>query len=45
MIKFSASRAKTYSYLTDSNDEDKKSKGTKNVSWKEKISLNIINII
>ena len=30
--KFAALRAKTYSYLTDNNNENKKAKGTKNVS-------------
>ena len=30
--KFAALRAKTYSYLTDKNNENKKAKGTKNVS-------------
>ena len=29
MEEFSALRTKTYSYLTDNNDEDKKAKGTK----------------
>ena len=29
--EFSALTAKTYSYLTDNNDQDKKAKGTKKV--------------
>ena len=32
MKKFVGLRAKLYSYLKDNNDEDKKAKGTKNVS-------------
>ena len=32
MKKFVGLRAKLYSYLRDNNDEDKKAKGTKNVS-------------
>ena len=32
MTEFAALRLKTYSYLTDDNDENKKSKGTKSVS-------------
>ena len=31
MKKSVGSRAKTYSYLTDDNDENKKAKGTKSV--------------
>ena len=37
MIKFAALRAKTYSYLTDNNDEDKKAKGTKKCVVKRKL--------
>ena len=32
MKKFVGLRAKLYSYLKDNNDEDEKTKGTKNVS-------------
>ena len=32
MTDFAALRAKTYSYLTDNNDEDKKQKTQKSVS-------------
>ena len=32
MKEFVKLRAKTYSYLKDNNDEDKKGKGTKSVS-------------
>ena len=35
MKKFVGLRAKTYSYLKDNNDEDKKAKVTKVVSLKE----------
>ena len=39
MIKFAALRAKTYSYLTDNNDEDKKAKGTKKCVVKRKLKF------
>ena len=39
MKEFAALRAKTYSYLTGINDEDKKAKGTKNCVIKEKLKL------
>ena len=39
MKEFAALRAKTYSYLTGNNDEDKKAKGTKNCVIKEKLKL------
>ena len=35
MAKFGGLRAKTYSYLTDEDSEDKKAKDTKSVSKKE----------
>ena len=35
--EFTALRAKTYSYLTDNIDEDKKTKGTKNCVKKRKL--------
>ena len=35
MKTFAAMRAKTYSYLTKKNEEDKKAKGTKNVMKRE----------
>ena len=35
MQKFFRLRSKTYSYLKDNNDEDKKTKGTKNVCHKK----------
>ena len=40
MIQFTVLRPKTYSYLTDENDE-KKAKGTKSVSKKENLNLNL----
>ena len=44
MKEFAALRAETYSYITDSNDEDKKAKGTIKCLKKE-IYLKIINIV
>ena len=44
MKEFTALRAKTYGYLTDNNDEDKKAKGAKCVPRKENVNLNVINI-
>ena len=37
MNKVCPLRAKTYSYLTDNNDEDKKAKSTKKVFHEKKI--------
>ena len=45
MKKFAALRAETYSYITDSNDEDKKAKGTIKCLKKEILYLKIINIV
>ena len=45
MNKFAALRAETYSYITDSNDEDKKAKGTIKCLKKEILYLKIINIV
>ena len=45
MKKFVGLRAKTYSYLADNNDKDKKRECTKSVSWKENLHLKIINIV
>ena len=42
MTKFVGLRAKTYSYLIHDSNEDRKAKGTKNVSLKENINLKII---
>ena len=44
MDEFVGLRAKTYSYLKDSNDEDKKAKGTKKCVIK-KIKLKIIKTV
>ena len=43
MKKIAVLKAKTYSYLKDNNDEDKKVKSTKCVSQKENLNLKIIN--
>ena len=45
MKEFAALRAETYSYITDSNDEDKKAKGTIKCLKKEILYLKIINIV
>ena len=45
MTEFAALRAETYSYTTDSNDEDKKAKGTIKCLKKEILYLKIINIV
>ena len=45
MKEFAALRAETYSYITDSNDEDKKAKGTIKCFKKEILYLKIINIV
>ena len=39
MKQFLGLRAKTYSYLKDNNDEDKKAKGTKNCAIKRKLTF------
>ena len=39
MKEFTGSRAKTYSYLTDNNDEDKRAKGTKKCAIKRKLKF------
>ena len=43
MKEFVGLRAKTYSYLKENNDEDKKAK--KGVSKKENLNFNIIKIV
>ena len=49
MTELAASRPKAYSYLTDDSDKNKKAKkkkkAQKDVSWNEKLNLNIIDII
>ena len=45
MNKIFGLRAKTYSYLKDNNDEDKKVKVKKSVSQKEILDLEIIKNI
>ena len=45
MNKIFGLRAKTYSYLKDNNDEDKKEKVKKSVSQKELLDLEIIKNI
>ena len=45
MAKFVGLRAKTYSYLTDDNSEDKKVKGTKKCVIKRKLKFEIYNIL
>ena len=45
MNKIFGLRAKTYSYLKDNNDEDKKAKVKKSVSPKELLDLEIIKNI
>ena len=42
MKDFAALKAKTYSYLTNNSDEDKKGKSTKNVLSKENLNLKIL---
>ena len=39
MKEFVGLRAKTYSYLNDNNDEDKKAKGTKKCVMKRKLKF------
>ena len=45
MNKIFGLRTKTYSYLKDNNDEDKKAKVKKSVSQKELLDLEIIKNI
>ena len=45
MKEFAALRAKTYSCLTENNDEDKKAKGTKKCVIKENLNLKIIKTV
>ena len=45
MKEFAASRAKTYSFLTDNNNKEKKAKGTKKYVIKENLHLKIIKIV
>ena len=39
MTEFVALRPKTYSYLTDDNDENKRAKGTKNCALKRNLKF------
>ena len=45
MKQFPALRAKTYSYLTDNYDEDKKAKGTIKCVIKKLLNSNLINTV
>ena len=46
MTEYLGLRAKTHSYLTNINDENKKkTKSTKNASQKENLNLNIIKTV
>ena len=45
MKEFVGLRAKTNSYLKDTNDEDKKTKDTKSVSEKENLNFKILKTI
>ena len=45
MKDFVALRSKTYSYLTNNNDKDKKAKGTKKCLIRKTLNLNIIKTI
>ena len=45
MKQFLGLRAKTYSYLKDNNDEDKKVKGTRKCVIKKPLNLEIIKNI
>ena len=45
MKEFAVLRAKTYSYLTDNNNEDKKQKAQKGKSEKENLNLKIKNFL
>ena len=44
MTEFVALRPKTYSYLTDDYEEDKKTKGTKKCVMKQRLNLNLVII-
>ena len=43
MAKFVGLKAKTYSYLIDDGDENKKAKGKKSVSSKENLNLIVLS--
>ena len=45
MTKFIGIRAKTYSYLIDDDNEDKKAKGTKKCVIKKNLKLKIIKTV
>ena len=46
MTKLVGLRAKTYSYLIDDSNEDKKNKkAQKSVSWKENLNLKILKTV
>ena len=45
MKQFLRLRAKTYNYLIDDENEDKKAKGTKRRVIKKKLNLKIIKIV
>ena len=45
MTKFVGLRAKTYSYLIDDGNEDKKAKSTKKCAIKTKLNLKIIKTV
>ena len=45
MTEFAALRPKTYGYLSDDNDENRKARDTKKVSLNENLNLKIITII
>ena len=45
MAEFACLRQKTYSYLTDDNDENKKPKDTKRCVIKKPLKLEIIKIV
>ena len=45
MKDFFALRSKTYSYLTNNNDKDKKAKGTKKCLIRKTLNLKIIKTI
>ena len=45
MTKFVAIRAKSYSFLIDDSNEDKKQKAQKSVSVKENLSLKVIKTV
>ena len=45
LTRFAGLRAKTYSYLIDDGSKDKKAKGKKSASLKEKLNLKIIKTV